>query len=464
MIARRVPWMLATVCGVVLVILVGSPASSRAGAESSAEEPKLSDARACPDAPGFTCWHLAVPLDHERRLPGRLDLRVAGGRNADARRGVLLVLAGGPGQPGVAAVPRLAHALGPLLRDYRLVLYDQRGTGAGALVCPGLQAAMGGSDLYPPPARAVRSCAAGIGLRRRVYGTDDVIADMELLRRALGAEKWTLDGISYGSFVAERYALVHPRRVSRLVLDSVVPHAGRSDLGTAAMQATARVLRLVCRERSCDGDPARDLAALVRTRHDGPQLLEALTLISIVDPTFRQSFDVPALLHAARAGKPGELDRFLATVRGWAETPASGLSQGLHASALCADWRFAWGDSATPLAGRLPRLHAAAERLPGSAVWPFDRRTAVGNGIEQQCLPWAPTEPTPRPAARELPPVPTLLLAGDRDLSTPLAWARQEAAVAPRGRLVVVHGAGHSVQSRARSNAGRAAVRGFLGG
>jgi pimeloyl-ACP methyl ester carboxylesterase len=58
--------------------------------------------------------------------------------------------------------------------------------------------------------------------------------------------------------------------------------------------------------------------------------------------------------------------------------------------------------------------------------------------------------------------VPTLLLAGDRDLSTPLPWAREQAAHTPQGRLVVVHGAGHSVQSRAPGGAGRRAVQRFL--
>src|SRR5262249_26982835 len=58
--------------------------------------------------------------------------------------------------------------------------------------------------------------------------------------------------------------------------------------------------------------------------------------------------------------------------------------------------------------------------------------------------------------------VPTLLLAGNRDLSTPLPWARQELALAPRGRLVIVRGSGHSVQSRATLPAGRDAVRRFL--
>ena len=56
----------------------------------------------------------------------------------------------------------------------------------------------------------------------------------------------------------------------------------------------------------------------------------------------------------------------------------------------------------------------------------------------------------------------TLLVNGDHDLSTPLAWARRQLALTPRGKLVVVPGAGHSVQLRAVSNVGRRAVARFL--
>jgi pimeloyl-ACP methyl ester carboxylesterase len=58
--------------------------------------------------------------------------------------------------------------------------------------------------------------------------------------------------------------------------------------------------------------------------------------------------------------------------------------------------------------------------------------------------------------------VPTLLVNGDHDLSTPLAWAREELAMTTHGKLVVVPGAGHSTQSRAVSNVARAAVAHFL--
>jgi pimeloyl-ACP methyl ester carboxylesterase len=98
------------------------------------------------------------------------------------------------------------------------------------------------------------------------------------------------------------------------------------------------------------------------------------------------------------------------------------------------------------------------------AIWPFTRVVASNNGFIKTCLYWPPTPAPPQPRARKLPPVPTLLLAGDRDLSTPMAWASQEARLAPRGRLVIVHGSGHGAQLRAETDAGRAAVASFLHG
>jgi pimeloyl-ACP methyl ester carboxylesterase len=410
----------------------------------------------CPGLSGFTCSTLVLPLDYTGRRPGSLRLQIAAADRTAAPRGGLLVIAGGPGQPGVPFAARISKAIADALSDYRLAMYDQRGTGGGALDCPELQEIMGSSDLYPPPAGAVRVCARTIGATRVFYGTDDVVVDMELLRQALGADKWTLDGISYGTFVGERYAIAHPKRVNRLVLDSVVPHNAGFELLPIQLRAAGRVLRL-----ECGAGCVSDLTAVVRQRHNGPRLLDALALMSIVDPKFHSPRDLADALHRARRGDLSGLNDLLQTVRRWNASPAEELSQGLHASALCADWRFPWGDSQAPIPGRGAELARAAARLRPRNVAPFDRATATGNGIEQECLPWSPTRPTPS-AARRLPRVPTLLLNGDRDLSTPLEWARREVAITPAGRLVVVHGAGHSVQMRATSDAGRRAVLDFL--
>jgi pimeloyl-ACP methyl ester carboxylesterase len=427
-----------------------------AGSVTAASALRLTDTRPCPGMSGFTCSTLTVPLDHAGQRRGSLRLQVAAADNVSAPRGVLLVLAGGPGQPGVPHIGRFARALAGALTEYRLVMYDQRGTGAGALQCPALQAAMGGSDLYPPPETAVRACARALGANRALYGTDDVLADMELLRQVLGVNTWTLDGVSYGTFVAERYSIVHPERVGRLVLDSVVPHNAGFELVPLQLHAAGRVLRLACHARCAD-----DLARVVRQGDDGPKLLDALALLSIVDPSFSSALDLPTVLDRAARGSKGRLNSLLRTIKAWEAAPAAELSQGLHASALCADWRFPWGGARSPLARRGARLAGAAALLRTRDIWPFDRATAMGNGVVRECLPWPPTTPTPS-VARRLPRKPTLLLAGDRDLSTPLEWARRELRVAPAGRLVTIRGAGHSVQNRASSDLGRKTVVSFL--
>ncbi|MEU4091821.1 alpha/beta fold hydrolase [Streptomyces sp. NPDC026673] len=382
------------------------------------------------------------------------------GDNADAPKGVLLFLTGGPGQPGVPFVERLSKVLAPVLEDYRLVMIDQRGTGGNALRCPGLQEQMGSSDLTPPTSQAVRDCAAAIGPDRRFYGTNDTVADLELLRRALGVRKMTLDGVSYGTYTAERYALAHPRHVARLVLDSVVPQTGYDPMDLAAMRAAPRVLRAACESIGCRTDPAADLAEVVDTYGNGVDVLDALTTWEFVDPDYAEMIDA---LHEAANGNPGHLRGLIEGVRQGSAATAEELSQGLHASTLCLDGRYPWGRSDTAVAGRREALEKAGAELTPADYGPFDAATATGLGSMLSCLDWPRTPVPPLPNEhRRLPAVPVLLLGGDRDLSTPLEWLYDQKKLTPRARVVVVKGAAHSVQSRAASDEGRQAVFEFL--
>jgi len=444
----------------------GAPSSQPARPAQSARGPAgLRDVQPCPGIPGFRCGSLSVRLDPSGSTPGRLSLRVAVSSVASAPRGVLLFLTGGPGEPGVPFVPRIMDRLGQALRGYRLVMFDQRGTGAGALDCPALQRQMGASDLTVPAPAAVRSCAAAIGPDRRFYATADTVTDIEALRAALGVARLTVDGVSYGSYVAERFALAHPGEVSRLVLDSVVPSWNVDPLQLVNMRQSAAVLRDVCAAQRCGFDPASDLAAVVRRYHDGPALLDMLVALSVGDPSFP---GVPAALHAAAAGHPDALTALIARVHGADAATAGELSQGLHASALCADMPMPWGGPDIPLAARPARLARAVARLSTAQVWPFDRATAAGNGFIQTCLYWPPAPAPSQGAAAaalhaELPRIPVLLLAGGHDLSTPLAGARAQATLAPDGHLFVVPAAGHSVQSRAAGDPAEAELARFLG-
>jgi pimeloyl-ACP methyl ester carboxylesterase len=160
-----------------------------------------------------------------------------------------------------------------------------------------------------PAPSAVRSCAAAIGPIRRYFATAYTVSDIEALRAALAVTRLTLDGMSYGSYVAEQFALAYPAQVSRLVLDSVVPSWNVDAFQLADMRQTAAVLRAACAARGCAFDPADDPAIVVRRHHDGPALLDTMVEMSVGDPSFPA---VPAALHAAAAGHPAALIALIA--------------------------------------------------------------------------------------------------------------------------------------------------------
>src|SRR5581483_3098430 len=133
-------------------------------------------------------------------------------------------------------------------------------------------------------------------------------------------------------------------------------------LQLAGMRETATVLRDACAAQRCGSDPAADLAVVVRRYHDGPALFDTLVAMSVGDPSF--------------PGVPGALRALMTRVHAAEAVTAGELSQGLHASTLCADMPMPWGGPGTPLAGRPAALARAVARLTAAQVWPFDKATA----------------------------------------------------------------------------------------
>jgi pimeloyl-ACP methyl ester carboxylesterase len=410
------------------------------------------------------CGTLDVPLARRGHGSGRVRLPYAVRSLGRAPHGVLVMLSGGPGQPGTVGVvePEDDAELRRALRGYRLVGLEQRGTGDGALRCPALQRAIGTSDLRIPPPGAAAACARALGRRRAFYSTADTVEDIDALRRALGARRITLMGTSYGTFVAERYALAHPDHVQRLVLDSVVPQEGVSLLVPTVLPAIPGALRDACRPR-CGVDAGRLVAGAVARSSAARSvgLLDALVALSVFDPTFP---GVLGALKADAAGRPGRLDRLIAQVARGEDAPASVLSQGLHAATLCAESPAPWGGPATPLAGRAAAVRRGLSRLRPADLRPFDRRTVAANGLLRTCLKWPPTSPPPKVDTAGTIAAPALVLSGTRDLSTPRAWARRELRHLPDGRLVKVPRAGHSALSDDPTGVAHRALSRFLAG
>ncbi|MCW2986905.1 MAG: hypothetical protein JWR63_4475, partial [Conexibacter sp.] len=193
----------------------------------------------------------------------------------------------------------------------------------------------------------------------------------------------------------------------------------------------------------------------------GPRLLDAITERSIGLPRLAE---VTTALRTAAAHHPGKLQTLLRFARGeQLAIPADIYSSGLHAATLCADAPALWpGGPQASAATRTATLTRLRADLPAAQTAPFPTSTAFGQGLLATCRAWPPTPVPPAPPANARIATPAILLAGDHDLSTPLEWARAQAARMPHARLVLVPGAGHSVLSREVGHTGRDALRRFL--
>src|SRR3954471_21851997 len=214
---------------------------------------------ACPGFSGVRCATVTVPLDRTGADPGQVPLRV--GRIGKSTGKTLMSLAGGPGGAGVSEMLGVIPIVPALMRRYRVVGYDQRGTGrSGLLRCPALE-----RDPHLRDTAAAEQCATGLGVARRHYTTADSVQDMEAIRQQLGVDRLTLFGISYGTELALAYARAFPAHVDRLIIDSVVDPDDADPFFTPRFRNMAPSLRALCPAR-CKGlsaDPAADLARLV---------------------------------------------------------------------------------------------------------------------------------------------------------------------------------------------------------
>ncbi|MCA1282579.1 alpha/beta hydrolase [Saccharopolyspora sp. 7B] len=185
------------------------------------------------------CAVVQVPVDYSDPDGAQLDLTISrlASQHPERRRGVLLLNPGGPGGSGLSFGADLANRGLPasVLDGYDLIGMDTRGVGHSSPVSCGFtdeQARYGNIPPYAVDddaavterAAEVRTiaeqCAQHDDGRLSSLTTANMARDLDRIRAALGEEKASFYGASYGSALGAAYASMFPERADRVVLDS----------------------------------------------------------------------------------------------------------------------------------------------------------------------------------------------------------------------------------------------------
>lgn len=241
-----------------LLLTACAPPVSRTAASSIAFE----DCRIKGIESQARCAQFEVPQDPAKPSDKKIKIHVAVVPSLAPKPEAdpVFFFAGGPGQ-AASDIGRLVDALSPLRRNRDVVLVDQRGTGRSkTLTCDlGDSLKSSGETLEQAFNTSMaqtrvewKKCVDSLKGDPATHRTDDFIADLEWVRKALGYEKINVWGGSYGSRVALRYMKLHPAAIRSAVLDGVAPTTLR--LPNDALRNSQAELRSVL--VACEAAPA----------------------------------------------------------------------------------------------------------------------------------------------------------------------------------------------------------------
>jgi pimeloyl-ACP methyl ester carboxylesterase len=222
---------------------VATPAMAAAPAETPAPTVTWG---ACPDdvpdpLKQLQCALVPVPLDYSDPDGTMIDIMISrlASASPEDRRGILVLNPGGPGESGLTQPIALAKLGLPLnvQNAYDLIGMDTRGIHHSAPISCGFtveQNYTGAVPHYAADSAAVAAeaeivkgiaaqCAANdVNGTMAHITTANTARDLDVIREALGEEKLSFYGVSYGTALGAAYASLFPDRSDRIVLDSAI--------------------------------------------------------------------------------------------------------------------------------------------------------------------------------------------------------------------------------------------------
>ncbi|MEQ1518884.1 MAG: alpha/beta fold hydrolase, partial [Usitatibacteraceae bacterium] len=156
-----------------------------------------------------------LPLDYAKpeRKTGVFARIVSAAGNENADLPYMVFFQGGPG----SGSPRPMGNTGwikRVLKEYRLVLLDQRGTGLSTPITAQTMRGLGSPEAQAEYLKHFR--------------TDNIVRDAEAIRRSLIGEKpWSILGQSYGGFCSMRYLSAAPEGLREVLITGGIPSLTR---------------------------------------------------------------------------------------------------------------------------------------------------------------------------------------------------------------------------------------------
>ena len=407
-----------------------------------------------------------MPLDHAAPAGATIGLALTRHvASIPARRiGSLVWNPGGPGASGVDLTDFAVRRFPKEITDrFDVVGFDPRGVGKSnpvhCLNGQGLdayfhvdQAPDDGPEeqsLVDATRTFVDGCVKGSGDLLRHVGTADTARDLDLLRAALGEDRLTYVGYSYGTELGGVYAALFPSRIRAFVLDGAVDLT----LSTAEVNRVQAVgfdgaLRAFLADCAAQG------GACAWKPSGGPSIGAFTRLMAGIDARAqtvgrRSLGPTEALYGAAQALYAESLWPRLARALQGAEGGAGAGLLGLFDDLV--------DRSANGTYSNLQEAFAAvscrdrADRPDVTAVRAEAQRAASESPAFGATLGWSslvcalwpvPAEPLPVPTPGSVPPV--LVIGTTNDPATPFVWA-QALARQLGGRLLTHRGEGHTV-------------------
>jgi pimeloyl-ACP methyl ester carboxylesterase len=440
-----------------------------------------------PPGANVSCSFVIVPEDRtgDPSHTIRLAVAVYHSTSSNPAPDPVVFLQGGPGGEAVKLITGYYQQLVvPIIKTRDFIAFDQRGTGLSepALNCDELSKAylQDVQGLIPPSTRgivysnAMVSCnglmrAKGIDLN--AYTTVESADDIKDILSLLGYQKADLYGASYGTRLAQVVVRDHPEIVNSVILDSVVPVESNFFIQyPLSMEAGLKNLFI-----SCASDPSCNAAYpnletvfndLLKQLDSNPvtittgnprtgtvtQSVDGSTVMNIVLGSVKESSLIYTAPQTIYRFKNGDFSTLIAT-QSSLPFGFEGINIGLFISMMCHEHILA----STP--EELQATSVSSKDIEEYAWLPF---YGSAENIFRTCQSWEATGPTLGENAPVNSDVPTLVITGKFDPTTPPMYAQQVASHLSHSYFFEFPNQGHVPTATDRSGCAMATVVSFL--